>query len=88
MKVDIQGLVIMAIIGIVAGYLASVIMGGSGNWLIYLLIGVVGSVLGGMLFGNLGAKLGIGNPLVAQIVTATVGAMILVLLARMARLIG
>jgi uncharacterized membrane protein YeaQ/YmgE (transglycosylase-associated protein family) len=88
MNVDIQGLAIMAIIGIVAGYLASLIMGGGGNWLLYLLIGVVGSVLGGLLFGNLGGKLGIGNPLVSQIVTATAGAMILTFVARMAKLIG
>jgi uncharacterized membrane protein YeaQ/YmgE (transglycosylase-associated protein family) len=69
-------------IGLVAGFLASLIVGG-GGLITYLVSGLVGSFVGGYLFSALGINLGIGNALVRQIVTSTVGAIIVVLLARL-----
>ena len=76
-------LILLAAIGLVAGYLASVIIGGSGL-VRYLITGVVGSFVGGYVLNALGVNLGIRNELVSQIVTATIGAIVVVILARIA----
>ena len=69
-------------IGLLAGWLASWIVGG-GGLITYLISGVIGSFVGGYLFTALRIDLGIRNDLVRQIVTSTVGAIIVVLLARL-----
>ena len=69
-------------IGLVAGFLASLIVGGGGLFT-YLISGVIGSFVGGYLFTALRIDLGIRNELIRQIVTSTVGAIIVVLLARL-----
>jgi uncharacterized membrane protein YeaQ/YmgE (transglycosylase-associated protein family) len=71
------------LIGIVAGWLAGLIMKGGGYGLIGdLIVGVIGSLLGGFLFGLIGistaGKLG-------ALVTATVGAIALIFLLRLIR---
>jgi uncharacterized membrane protein YeaQ/YmgE (transglycosylase-associated protein family) len=71
----------MALIGIVAGWLASWIVGGRGL-IRYLITGLIGSFVGGLLFHKLGVSIGIGTPLMEQILVATVGAIIVVLIAR------
>ena len=69
-------------IGILAGFLASLIVGG-GGLITYLISGVIGSFVGGYLFSVLKIDLGIKHDLARQIVTSTVGAIIVVLLARL-----
>jgi uncharacterized membrane protein YeaQ/YmgE (transglycosylase-associated protein family) len=82
MKMDAQALIVMAIIGIVAGFLANMLVGGGGGLLRYLVIGVIGSFVGGWLLGTLGVNLGIKNALASQIATSTIGAVVVVILAR------
>jgi uncharacterized membrane protein YeaQ/YmgE (transglycosylase-associated protein family) len=82
MNVETRALVIFLIIGLVAGFIASLLVGGGGGILRYLLTGVIGAFVGGFLFEALNIDLGIRNRLVSQIVTASVGAIIVVLLAR------
>jgi len=72
----------MALIGIVAGWLASMIVGGGGI-IRYLITGIIGSFVGGFLFQTMGWRLGIGNALVEQILVSTIGAIIVVLAARL-----
>lgn len=80
---DQKALTSMLVVGLAAGLLASFIVGGSRWGLIGSLIaGVVGSFIGGPALSALGVNLGIGNPLVARIVTSTIGAIIVVILAR------
>jgi uncharacterized membrane protein YeaQ/YmgE (transglycosylase-associated protein family) len=74
--------VIFLVIGLVAGFIASLLLGGGGGVLRYLITGVIGAFVGGFLFEALNIDLGIRNRLVSQIVTATVGAIIVVVLAR------
>ena len=81
MNKDMQALVVMAVIGIVAGFLASIVVGG-GGLLRYLVTGVIGAFVGGFVLKAAGLNLGIRNELASQIVTATIGAIIVVLLAR------
>ncbi|MFN0218117.1 MAG: GlsB/YeaQ/YmgE family stress response membrane protein [Hyphomicrobium sp.] len=77
-----RALLIFAVVGLIAGFLASIVVGG-GGLIQYLLSGVIGAFVGGWLLGALGVNLGIRNPLGAQIVTATIGAIVVVLLARL-----
>jgi uncharacterized membrane protein YeaQ/YmgE (transglycosylase-associated protein family) len=68
------------IIGILAGFLAGKIVKGSGmGVLMDLVVGIVGSILGGWIFTllNLGAY-----GLIGQLVMATVGAIVLLLIVR------
>ena len=78
---DIQTLLIFLAIGAVAGWLAGVIMQGSGFGLLGdIIIGIIGAVIGGFLFGLLGfAAVG----LIGQIISATVGAVALVFVLRL-----
>jgi uncharacterized membrane protein YeaQ/YmgE (transglycosylase-associated protein family) len=82
MDIDTRALLIFAFIGIVAGFIASLLLGSGGGLLRYLLTGIIGAFVGGYLFDALNIDLGIRNKLVSQIVTATVGAVIVVILAR------
>ena len=69
-------------IGVVAGWLASWLVGGSGL-LQYIVTGLAGSLIGGILLESLGVDLGIRNRMANRIVTATIGAVVVVLLARL-----
>ena len=77
-----RAIVVFLLIGLVAGWLASLIVGG-GGLVRYLISGVLGAFVGGYLMNALGLNLGISNPLINQIATATIGAIVVVLLARL-----
>ena len=79
---DMRSLVIAIVIGLVAGWLASIAVGG-GGLVRYIITGLIGAFVGSYLLGALGINLGIGNPLVSQIITAAIGAIVVVLLARL-----
>ncbi|HUS97888.1 MAG TPA: GlsB/YeaQ/YmgE family stress response membrane protein [Hyphomicrobiaceae bacterium] len=75
-------LIVMAINGLLAGWLASLLLGG-GGLLRNLIVGIIGAIIGGMLVQNgllnLPFNLGTwGN----QIVVSTVGALIVIILGR------
>ena len=78
----IRHVVVFLVIGAIAGWLASWIVGGSGL-LTYLLSGVIGAFVGGYLFTALKINLPIRNAWLSQIVTATVGAIVVVIVARL-----
>ncbi len=82
MKMDAQTLVIIAVVGIVAGFLASLLVGG-GGLIQYLISGILGSFVGGYLLNALGVNLGIKSALGSQIATSTIGAIVVVILARL-----
>lgn len=79
-----QQLIVMAVMGIVAGWLASIVVGGVKGGLIGMLIaGLVGSVVGGFLLNALGLKIGVGNAIVDNIIQSAIGAVVVILLARL-----
>lgn len=82
MNADSKALVIFLLIGLVAGWLASFIVGG-GGLIRYLVSGVIGAFVGGFLLNAIGVNLGIKNALASQIVTSTIGAIVVVLLAKL-----
>lgn len=68
------------IIGLVAGWLAGVIMKGGGYGVIGdIIVGIIGAVLGGWLFSAMGVATG---GLLGAIIVATIGAIILIALLR------
>ena len=81
-KMDARAIIVFMGIGLLAGVLASLIVGG-GGLITYLLSGVIGSFVGGYLFSALNINLGIRSDLVRQIITSTVGAIIVLLVARL-----
>ena len=82
MSMAAQGWVVFLLIGLVAGFLASLIVGG-GGLISCLVSGVIGAFVGGFLFHYFGISLGIQNVLVVELIHATVGAIVVVLLARL-----
>ncbi len=81
-KMDTRAILIFLGIGIVAGFLASLVVGG-GGLITYLISGVIGSFVGGYLFSAAKINLGIKNPIVSQIIVSTVGAIIVLIIARL-----
>lgn len=72
------------LIGICAGWLAGQIMKGGGFGVAGdRVVGVIGALLGGWLFDLLG--LSVGGGLIGALITATVGAIVLLLLLRLVR---
>jgi uncharacterized membrane protein YeaQ/YmgE (transglycosylase-associated protein family) len=68
------------ILGILAGFIASKLVSGSGmGVLMDLVVGIVGSVLGGWIFTLLGLG---AYGLIGQLIMAVVGAVVLLLLVR------
>ena len=78
---DWKAVAIWAVIGIIAGWLASLLVGGGGLFR-YLLTGLAGAFVGGFLAQQFNISLNTGSPLVDQIIIATGGAIIVVLIAR------
>lgn len=69
------------IIGLIAGFLASVVMRGGYGMLGDTIAGIVGGFIGGWLFGALGVSAGGG--FLGSIIVAFVGACILIALLRL-----
>jgi uncharacterized membrane protein YeaQ/YmgE (transglycosylase-associated protein family) len=81
-RMDTRNIIIALLIGLVAGWLAHLVVGGTGGIIRYLVSGVIGSFVGSFLLARLGINLGIGNEFVRDIATATIGAIIVVIMAR------
>jgi uncharacterized membrane protein YeaQ/YmgE (transglycosylase-associated protein family) len=78
-----QELLIILLVGLVAGWLAGQIVRGTGYGLIAdFAIGIVGALIGAWLLPQLGIHLGSG--IVAAIISATIGALLLLLILRLA----
>jgi len=76
-----RGLIVWILIGLIAGWLASLIVGG-GGLLRYILTGMVGSLVGGFLAQQFNIDLKLGNKFLEQVIVAAAGAIIVVLVAR------
>jgi uncharacterized membrane protein YeaQ/YmgE (transglycosylase-associated protein family) len=72
----LEGLLIILVVGAIAGWLAGQIMRGTGFGLIWdIVIGLAGALLGGWLLPRLGIV--IGGGILGAIINATIGAVIL-----------
>lgn len=79
-----MGLLVTLIIGAVAGWLAGLIMkSDTGGLILNILLGIAGGFVGSWLFGWLNISLGSGW--IGSILTATIGAVVLILIVRLIR---
>jgi uncharacterized membrane protein YeaQ/YmgE (transglycosylase-associated protein family) len=70
------------IVGLIAGWLAGILVKGGGFGAIGdIVVGVVGAFIGGFLFSTLGVSAGGG--LLGSIIVATIGAVVLIFLVRL-----
>src|SRR5579859_5591090 len=77
-----ESLLVILIVGLVAGWLAGKIVRGAGFGLIGdLVVGIVGAFIGDWLLPRVGLHLGTG--IISSIVNATIGAVILLILIRL-----
>jgi len=84
MHLSAESLLVILLIGAVAGWLAGIIVQGTGFGLLGdIVIGIVGAFIASWLFPQLGVRLGAG--IVAEIVAATVGAVLLLVIIRLIR---
>jgi uncharacterized membrane protein YeaQ/YmgE (transglycosylase-associated protein family) len=79
-----ESLLVILLVGVIAGWLAGQIVRGTGVGLVGdLVVGVIGALIGNWLLPRLGVQLGAG--IVALIADATIGAIVLLLVVRLVR---
>jgi uncharacterized membrane protein YeaQ/YmgE (transglycosylase-associated protein family) len=72
------------VVGLIAGWLAGVLMKGGGYGVVGdIVVGILGALIGGWLFGALGVASGGG--LIGSIIVATIGAVVLIFLLRLVK---
>jgi len=80
----IETILVWLVVGAVAGLLAGVVVRGGGFGLLGdIVVGILGAFFGGWLLPKLGIHLGVG--IVSVIISATIGAVVLLLLLRLIR---
>jgi uncharacterized membrane protein YeaQ/YmgE (transglycosylase-associated protein family) len=80
----IDSILVILIVGAIAGWLAGKIMQGSGFGLLgNIVVGIVGAFVAGLIFPVIG--LGFGGGVIASIIHATVGAVIVLFLIRLVK---
>jgi uncharacterized membrane protein YeaQ/YmgE (transglycosylase-associated protein family) len=86
MNLDMQSILILIVVGVVAGWLAGSIVRGYGFGLVgNLIVGIVGAFLATWLLPKLGVSFNVGGAVVTQILYATIGAVVLLLLVGLVR---
>ncbi|MGB8893972.1 MAG: GlsB/YeaQ/YmgE family stress response membrane protein [Pseudolabrys sp.] len=84
MYLSAESIVVILLVGLVAGWLAGKIVQGTGFGLIGdIAIGIVGAFIASWLLPRLGIGLGVG--LVRAIVNSTIGAVLLLVIIRLVR---
>jgi len=77
----IPTIVFTLVFGGVAGWLASLLVGGRGGLSRNIVVGLIGAVVGHFIFGGLGWFL--GAPLLGSLLSAVLGAAIVLIVARL-----
>lgn len=77
----LESLLVWALVGLAAGWLASLLLGGKGI-VRYIIVGMIGSVVGGYLFSTVGIRIPIDNYWIREILVAAIGAAIIILISR------
>jgi uncharacterized membrane protein YeaQ/YmgE (transglycosylase-associated protein family) len=79
---DVQALIIWLVVGAIAGWLAGMVVKGSGYGLIGdIVVGILGGLIAGWLLPQVGIVIGSGN--IAAIIDAFIGAVILLIVLRL-----
>jgi uncharacterized membrane protein YeaQ/YmgE (transglycosylase-associated protein family) len=79
---DPGSLIVLLLVGLVAGWLAGKLIDGTGFGIIGdLIVGIIGAFIGSWLLGALGLFIGMG--IIGAIITATIGAVVLLIVIKM-----
>ncbi len=78
-----MGIIAWIVIGLIAGWLAHVILGGRGGIFGNIAVGLVGAIVGGFLFSKL--QLEVMPDFWGNLITATIGAVVFLLIWRAIR---
>ncbi len=88
MTMNVQQLITWLVVGLIAGWLAHLFVGGPANVVGYLIAGLIGGFVGSWLFNTMGWNLNLGSPIIDSIITSAIGAAIVVLLAKLLHVIA
>jgi uncharacterized membrane protein YeaQ/YmgE (transglycosylase-associated protein family) len=84
MHISNESLIVILLVGVIAGWLAGQLVRGTGLGLIGdLIIGVIGALIGTWLLPQLGIHIGSG--IFGAIISATIGAVLLLIILRIFR---
>jgi uncharacterized membrane protein YeaQ/YmgE (transglycosylase-associated protein family) len=79
-----ESLLVILVVGLIAGWLAGHFVRGTGFGIIAdICIGIIGALIASWLFPRLGIHLGAG--IIARIIAATIGAILLLIVLRVVR---
>ena len=79
-----QGIIVILVVGIVAGWLAGLIVSGGGFGLIGdFIVGIIGAFIGDYLLNHFHIVLFHGNSIIGLIINAVIGAVILLFVLRL-----
>ena len=82
MNAQARSIVAWLVVGLIAGWLASLVRGADAGGLIeWLIAGLIGSVVGGFLAQQLRIDLKTGNPFLEQLVFSVIGALVVIIIA-------
>jgi len=85
----LTAIIITLVVGAIAGWLAGLVVQGSGFGLIGdIIIGILGALLASFLFPFFGIAMMLGGGIIGAIVTAFIGAVILLLIVMLIRRIA
>jgi uncharacterized membrane protein YeaQ/YmgE (transglycosylase-associated protein family) len=81
-----EALIILLVVGAIAGWGAGQIVKGYGFGLIgNIIVGVIGAFIAGWLLPRLGVHIAVGSPIISQIISAFIGALILLFILGLVR---
>lgn len=84
MALSNESLVVILLVGLVAGWLATQLVRGTGFGIVGdIVVGILGAFIGAWLLPQLGVRIGSG--LISAIASATIGAVLLLLVLRVVR---
>ncbi|HEY6817247.1 MAG TPA: GlsB/YeaQ/YmgE family stress response membrane protein [Croceibacterium sp.] len=79
-----MNIIVLLLVGILVGWLASAVVGGGGGLLFDMIVGLLGALLAGFIFGG-GASFIEGPLTLMSVLWSVVGAIILLLVLRLFR---
>jgi uncharacterized membrane protein YeaQ/YmgE (transglycosylase-associated protein family) len=79
-----MGIIVILLVGLLVGWLASAVVGGGGGVIFDMLVGLIGALIAGFLFGG-GASFLSAPITLMSVLWSVVGAIILLLVLRLLR---
>jgi uncharacterized membrane protein YeaQ/YmgE (transglycosylase-associated protein family) len=76
---DLISLIVLVVIGFLAGWIASALTGRRNSALINIILGIVGAAVGNFLFRSLGF---FSYGFISSLISATVGALLIIIVAQ------